>query len=95
MKRPLPVRKPGTDRRGEEGWTSPMAVVRDGSLPLDAKRAILIDWAWTEYLIDQAVNKEARRMAGLRAFTRSNLPCWLSNVATLRRRATRLRHYRL
>lgn len=45
------------DRRGEEGWTSPMAVVRDPSLSLDAKRSILIDWAWTEYLIDQATNE--------------------------------------
>ena len=47
-------------RRGEEGWTSPMAVVRDGSLSLDAKRSILIDWAWTEYLIDQATNEGMR-----------------------------------
>lgn len=45
------------DPRGEEGWTSPMAVVRDSSLSLDAKRSILIDWAWTEYLIDQATNE--------------------------------------
>jgi hypothetical protein len=45
------------DRRGEEGWSSPMAVVRDAGLSLDAKRSILIDWAWTEYLIDQATNE--------------------------------------
>jgi hypothetical protein len=45
------------DRRGEEGWTSPMAVVLDASLSLDAKRSILIDWAWTEYLTDQATNE--------------------------------------
>ena len=45
------------DRRGDEGWTSPMAVVLDTSLSLDAKRSILIDWAWTEYLIDQATNE--------------------------------------
>jgi len=37
-----------------------MAVVRDGSLSLDAKRSILIDWAWTEYLIDQATNEGMR-----------------------------------
>ena len=72
-----------------------MAVVRKGSLSLDAKRAILIDWAWTEYLIIRQSAQEARRLAGLRAFRRSNLPCGLSNVATLRRGATRLRHYRL
>jgi ETC complex I subunit-like protein len=45
------------DRRGEEGWTSPMAVVLDACLSLDAKRSILIDWAWTEYLIDQTTNE--------------------------------------
>jgi ETC complex I subunit conserved region len=44
-------------RRGEEGWAWPMAVVCDPSLSLDAKRSILIDWAWTEYLIDQATNE--------------------------------------
>jgi hypothetical protein len=32
-------------------------VVRDESLSLEAERAILIDWAWTEYLIDQATNE--------------------------------------
>jgi hypothetical protein len=33
-----------------------MAVVRDASLSLDAKRSNLIDWAWTEFLI-QATNE--------------------------------------
>lgn len=42
------------DRRGDEGWTSPMAVVNDATLSLEAKRSILINWAWTEYLIEQA-----------------------------------------
>lgn len=32
----------------------PMAVVADPSLPLDEKRSILMNWAWHEYLIDQA-----------------------------------------
>ncbi|WP_249734797.1 NADH dehydrogenase ubiquinone Fe-S protein 4 [Bradyrhizobium sp. sGM-13] len=73
------------DQRGEEGWAWPMAVVCDPSLSLDAKRSILIDWAWTEYLIDQTTMKACRRMAGPRAFTRSNLRCWLSSAATLRR----------
>jgi hypothetical protein len=45
------------DPRGEEGWTSPIAVALDESLSLDAKRSILIDWAWTEYLIGQAANE--------------------------------------
>src|SRR5690606_11473872 len=45
------------DPQGADTWTSPMDVVRAGNLPLDAKRAILVDWAWTEYLIDQATNE--------------------------------------
>lgn len=45
------------DPRGEEGWTSPMAVANDAALSIEAKRAILIDWAWTEYLIDQAIKE--------------------------------------
>lgn len=45
------------DPPGPEGWASPMDVVRDPALPLDAKRSILINWAWTEYLIDQATNE--------------------------------------
>lgn len=44
------------DPRGDEGWTSPMAVANDAALSIEAKRAILIDWAWTEYLLDQAIN---------------------------------------
>jgi hypothetical protein len=34
-----------------------MDVVRDPTLSLDAKRSILMNWAWTEYLIDQATNE--------------------------------------
>ncbi|KAB2680972.1 hypothetical protein F9K78_15325 [Brucella pseudintermedia] len=34
-----------------------MGVVRDPGLTLDAKRSILMNWAWTEYLIDQATNE--------------------------------------
>jgi hypothetical protein len=45
------------DPPGPEGWASPMDVVRDPALPLDAKRSILINWAWTEYLIDQATSE--------------------------------------
>lgn len=45
------------DPPGPRSWASPMDVVRDGTLPLDAKRSILINWAWTEYLIDQATNE--------------------------------------
>jgi hypothetical protein len=39
-----------------QAWTSPMAVVRDRRLSLEAKRAILIDWAWMEHLNDRAAN---------------------------------------
>jgi hypothetical protein len=37
MTRLLPVRKTGTIGRGDEGWTSPMAVVCDESLSLDGE----------------------------------------------------------
>lgn len=45
------------DPSGPETWISPMAVVHDATLSLDAKRSILINWAYTEYLIDQATNE--------------------------------------
>lgn len=34
-----------------------MEVVRDPRLTFVAKRSILMNWAWTEYLIDQATNE--------------------------------------
>jgi len=45
------------DPSGPDTWASPLDVVRDRTLPLDAKRSILINWAWTEYLIDQATSE--------------------------------------
>lgn len=45
------------DPAGPETWGSPMEVVRDRALSLDAKRSILINWAFTEYLIDQATKE--------------------------------------
>ena len=45
------------DPSGPESWTSPIGVVRDPTLTLEAKRSILMNWAWTEYLIDQATNE--------------------------------------
>ena len=45
------------DPSGPESLTSPMGVVRDPTPTLEAKRSILMDWAWTEYLIDQATNE--------------------------------------
>ncbi|WP_411032797.1 NADH dehydrogenase ubiquinone Fe-S protein 4 [Shinella sp. BYT-45] len=45
------------DPQGPEGWATPMGVIRDPSLTLEARRSILMNWAWTEYLIDQATNE--------------------------------------
>jgi hypothetical protein len=45
------------DPPGPESWSSPMDVVRDPRLTLAAKRSILMNWAWTEFLIDQATNE--------------------------------------
>src|SRR5579875_125654 len=45
------------DPAGPETWGSPMDVVRDRTLSLDAKRSILINRAFTEYLIDQATSE--------------------------------------
>lgn len=45
------------DLSGPESWSSPMDVVRDPTLTLEARRSILMNWAWTEYLIDQATNE--------------------------------------
>lgn len=42
---------------GPETWSGPMDVVHDPALCLEAKRSILMNWAWTEYLIDQATNE--------------------------------------
>ncbi len=45
------------DPPGPENWKSPMDVVGDRTLSLDAKRSVLINWAFTEYLVDQATNE--------------------------------------
>lgn len=45
------------DPDGSGNWAEPMGIVTDSTLSLDAKRAILMNWAWTEYLIDQATNE--------------------------------------
>ena len=42
---------------GTHRWSSPMELARDPGLPVDTKLSLLIDWAWTEYLIDQATNE--------------------------------------
>lgn len=45
------------DPPGPDSWATPMGVVGDPTLTLEAKRSILMNWAWTEYLIDQATNE--------------------------------------
>jgi hypothetical protein len=45
------------DPAGPQSWHSPMDVVGDPTLSLEAKRSILMNWAWTEYLADQATNE--------------------------------------
>ncbi|MGG7579026.1 NADH dehydrogenase ubiquinone Fe-S protein 4 [Rhizobium sp. Nf11,1] len=45
------------DSSGPATWSSPMDIVVDPSLSLQAKRSILMNWAWTEYLLDQATNE--------------------------------------
>lgn len=40
-----------------EAWDTPAAVVRDPVLPLEVKRSILMNWSWTEYLVDLATNE--------------------------------------
>ena len=45
------------DPKGHQDWAWPMAVVHDPALTLEAKRSVLMNWAWTEYLIDQASNE--------------------------------------
>jgi hypothetical protein len=45
------------DPSGPDTWGAPLDVVRDRTLSLDAKRSILINWAFTEYLIDQATSE--------------------------------------
>ncbi len=45
------------DPAGPETWASPMEVVADAALSLEAKRSILMNWAHTEYLIDLATSE--------------------------------------
>lgn len=45
------------DPPGPGTWASPMGVVCDRTLALDAKRSIPINLAWMEYLIDQTTNE--------------------------------------
>ena len=42
------------DPVGREAWDDPMDVVTDPVLSLEAKRSVLMNWAWSEYLADLA-----------------------------------------
>lgn len=42
---------------GADGYASAMAIVTDPELTLDEKRSHLMNWAWNEYLADQATNE--------------------------------------
>lgn len=45
------------DASGPATLSLPMDVACDPTLPLEAKRSILMNRAWTEYLVDQAANE--------------------------------------
>jgi len=38
------------DPAGQKAWRDPMDVVTDPTLSLEAKRSVLMNWAWSEYL---------------------------------------------
>ncbi|WP_368358712.1 ETC complex I subunit [Rhizobium mongolense] len=40
---------------GPAMWSFPIGVLRDRALSLEAKRSILMNWAWTEYLASHAI----------------------------------------
>lgn len=45
------------DPEGSDRWDHPGKVVEDPALSLPAKRSILMNWAWNEYLLDQATTE--------------------------------------
>lgn len=45
------------DPEGPDHWNHPGQVVEDPALSLTAKRSILMNWAWNEYLLDQATTE--------------------------------------
>lgn len=42
------------DPVGEDAWSHPMEVVAEPTLSLEAKRSVLMNWAWSEHLADLA-----------------------------------------
>ncbi|MEA1672853.1 ETC complex I subunit [Nitrospirillum sp. BR 11163] len=55
----------GNNPSGSEAWGSPLDVVHDRTLSLDAKRLILINWAWSKYLIDHATEEVEQALLAL------------------------------
>jgi hypothetical protein len=51
------VHAANSDADEAETYNAAMEVVNDPSLSLNDKRSILMNWAWNEYLIDQAVGE--------------------------------------
>lgn len=45
------------DPEGPDRWDHPGQVVEDPALSLPAKRSILMNWAWNEYLLDQTTTE--------------------------------------
>ena len=45
------------DPMGEDTWADPMDVVADPALSLEAKRSILMNWAWSEHLGNLATSE--------------------------------------
>jgi len=64
------------DPNGTEEWAWPLAVVFDPTLTLEAKRSILMNWAWAEYLADHKNSEgapERRRLSRLEEVERALL----------------------
>ncbi|WP_210528519.1 NADH dehydrogenase ubiquinone Fe-S protein 4 [Rubellimicrobium arenae] len=45
------------DPVGEDTWADPMDVVADPKLLIEAKRSVLMNWAWSEHLADLATTE--------------------------------------
>jgi NADH dehydrogenase ubiquinone Fe-S protein 4 len=56
-------------------WASPTAVVRDRNLSLKDKRSTLINWAWTEHLIEHPTSGDVREPTQDRVRMRSSMRC--------------------
>jgi len=66
------------DLSGVQAWAVPMKIVANPILPPDAKHAILLSSAWTQYLMDQTAHEGVRLDEIERAL------CTLADQATAR-----------